>query len=352
MNVKKYTIAIDTGTTNTRVTLLKEEKRPAAETRTKRPTAETGTKKKVAEAKAGVGVRNTAIDGNNGRLKDAVRSCIEEVMDAAGITFDEVSRVIASGMITSNMGLVEIPHVPAPAGAKELAANARELLLEDVCPLPILFITGVKNHDHAVTMENFESMDMMRGEEVETLAVLRHFEEGRPYLLVLPGSHTKFVSTDSLGRITGCLTTISGELLSVITENTLISDAVGHQFADEETYDREQVLAGYRAAKHAGIGRACFLTRILNTFAEPDKKKLASYLLGAVLQNDIEAVKGSAALAVSPDTTVIVSGKNPFRQALMDLFREENCFLNVREFVPDDSLSLSAEGASLAADLR
>ena len=254
-------------------------------------------------------------------------------------------------MITSNVGLVEIPHVVAPASAEDLAEAAKCVLIEDVCPLPILFIPGVKNRDGKLDLVTFESMDMMRGEEVETVAVVESLPKGQAYLLVLPGSHTKFVSVDCAGKITGCLTTISGELLSVITNDTLIADAVGHSFASEETYAKEYVLAGYETAKKTGIGRACFSARILNTFAEPDKTKIASYVLGAVLQNDMEAVKNSGALKCDADTTVVIYGKNPLREALMDLFTEEHFFHHVTEFVPEDSVPTSAKGALHIASL-
>lgn len=62
------------------------------------------------------------------------------------------------------------------------------------------------------------------------------FPKGNSYLLVLPGSHTKFVSVDKEGKIRSCLTTITGELLASITNHTIIADAVGRQFAAEEEY--------------------------------------------------------------------------------------------------------------------
>lgn len=325
--MKNYTITIDTGTTNTRVYLFNEKYEA------------------VASAKSEIGVRITAIDGNNHRLKAAIKGCLEDVLKQAGITYDDVKQVAASGMITSNVGLTEIPHVVAPASAEDLARAAKSILIEDVCPLPILFIPGVKNRDGKLDLTTFESMDMMRGEEVETVAVIESLPKGEKYLLVLPGSHTKFVSVDCDEKITGCLTTITGELLSVITNDTLIADAVGHSFASEETYAKEYVLAGYETAKKTGIGRACFSARILNTFAEPDKTKIASYVLGAVLQNDMEAVKNSSALKCDADTTVVIYGKNPLREALKDLFAKENFFKHVTEFVPKDSVPTSAKGA-------
>ena len=311
--MKNYTITIDTGTTNTRVYLFNEKYEA------------------VASAKSEIGVRITAIDGNNNRLKAAIKGCLEDVLKQADITYDDVKQVAASGMITSNVGLTEIPHVVAPVSAEDLAKAAKSVLIEDVCPLPILFIPGVKNRDGKL--------------DLTTVAVIESLPKGQPYLLVLPGSHTKFVSVDRDGKITGCLTTITGELLSVITNDTLIADAVGHSFASEETYAKAYVLAGYETARKTGIGRACFSARILNTFAEPDKTKIASYVLGAVLQNDMEAVKNSSALKCDADTTVVIYGKNPLREALMDLFAKENFFRHVTEFIPKDSVPTSAKGA-------
>lgn len=330
--MKNYIITIDTGTTNTR-TFLWDENRNM-----------------IAGEKAEVGVRNTAIDGNNDRLKKAVHDCLERLLENNKLTYDNISRVMACGMITSNVGLVEVPHVTAPAGLEELAQQAKSILLEDVCPLPILFIPGVKNGLPDINMENFAVMDIMRGEEVESIAIMDHFPKGKPYLLVLPGSHTKFVSVDKDGKMTGCLTTITGELLASITNDTIIADAVGRQFVNEADYDREMMLKGFVTSRDTGIGHACFSARILNMFVEKDKMKLANYILGVALQNDITAIKNSKALKTDQNTTVIVSGKNPLRQAIIDILVYDGYFADVEEFVPDSKLPLSAAGAYLVAD--
>ena len=328
----KYVITVDTGTTNTRTFLWNEERNM------------------IASAKAEVGVRNTAIDGNNERLKKAVHDCIEELLKTAGITYKDVSRIMACGMITSNVGLVEVPHVVAPAGLQELAAQSESILLEDVCPLPMLFIPGVKNNIGEVTDDNFEEMDIMRGEEVESIAILDSFPKGCPYLLVLPGSHTKFVAVNSEGKMTGCLTTITGELLSSITNDTIIADAVGKQFVSVDYYDREMILRGFAVSNRVGMGRSCFSARILNMFVEKDKRKMANFILGVALASDIRAIKHSKALSVNPDVTVIVSGKSPLRNATIDILKYDAYFKNIEEYIPDTQLPLSAAGAYLVAD--
>ena len=333
--MKKYIFTVDTGTTNTRVMLWNENRDP------------------LGVEKREVGVRNTAIDGNNGWLKAAVKSCLDTLLETHGLDYSQVKGIIASGMITSNVGLVEIPHLIAPVSVDDLAAGIRDVLLEDICPIPISFIPGVKNADgDQVDLGNFETMDMMRGEEVESAAMLSGLKEGVSYLLVLPGSHTKFVSVDEMGKMTGCLTSITGELLNSITNDTIIADAVGRQFVSMESYDREMLLTGYRTAKQCGIGRACFSARILDQFVIKDKGKLANFVLGACLQSDMAAIQNSAALKAGPDTTVVVGGKDPLRQAIADILKEEGRFEQVYVFQPDEDLPLSPIGAYLIADRR
>lgn len=328
----KYTITIDAGSTNTRAYLWDESRRL------------------IAAARREVGVQVTAQEGSNSILKGAVRDCLEDLLQNAGIGYCDVERILASGMITSNLGLYELPHVAAPAGAEELAKGSREVLIEAVCPVPIRFLPGVKNRVEAVNLENFEAMDMMRGEEVETLAILEAYPKGMPYLLVLPGSHTKFVLTDRSGRITGCLTTITGELLDCITHHTVIADAVGRSFAPEEHYDRETVLRGFETAKKTGLGRGAFAARILNQFVQKDKENIALFLLGAALESDVRSLRGSRALELSPDITVIVSGKNPLRRAIADILEYDGFFTRVEQYVPESNMPLSALGSFLASE--
>lgn len=327
-----YVITIDGGTTNTRCILWDMERR------------------KIAEEKRQVGVRNTAIDGNNHRLKEAVRDCLEGLLGTGRIGYNQISRIIASGMITSDVGIVEIPHLTAPAGLEELARSVVPVKLEEICPLPIYFIPGIKNAVKNIGLDNFEAMDIMRGEEVESIAVIDAYFRGKQMLLVLPGSHNKFVYVNDEGKIEGCLTSISGELLASITNDTILAKSVGHKFVEEDSYDRDWLLTGYQNAKKTGLGRACFSGRILNLFVENDAGKIANYILGASLQGDIQAILNSDAIKVNKDTDIIVCGKNPLRQALMDIMEFEGGFGRIQSFIPKEERAAAALGAYLVAE--
>ena len=75
-------LIIDGGTTNLRVTLLSDERKPLD-----------------AIARDG-GVRHTAVDGNNGRLKAALAECIDQLLARNGLDAGDVKRCVAYGMIT------------------------------------------------------------------------------------------------------------------------------------------------------------------------------------------------------------------------------------------------------------
>ena len=228
-----------------------------------------------------------------------------------------MEKCVAYGMITSALGLLEIPHVSAPAGARELRAAMREQMFEDIAPFPITFIPGVRNFAGPVNLENFSDMDMMRGEEVEAIGLHRLLAPKGAAMFVLPGTHNKFVMMDGQGRIVGCMTSMSGELLDAMTHHTILSDAVGADFVGAEGYDADYARAGARECAVSGLGRAAFAGRILRTLGGEDREKVQSYLLGAVLALDVQAMQAFAADFEAVEA--YVAGKVPVRQAVCDV---------------------------------
>ena len=292
-------LVVDCGTTNLRVTLLNENK------------------EKIDTVKAEGGVRHTSIDGHNGRLRTMLRESIETVLARYGYTAADVEKCVASGMITSALGLMEIPHVPAPAGAAELRAKVQEKVFEDVAPFPIAFIPGMRNFAGPVDLENFSGMDMMRGEEVEAVGLYKLLAPKGAAMFVLPGTHNKFVAMDAQGRMLGCMTSISGELLDALTHHTIIAEAVGHSFVSADEYDPEYAKAGARECAVSGLGRAAFAGRILSTLGGKDRAKLQSYLLGATLALDVQAMQSF--VGDSENVEAYIAGKAPLQQCFCDV---------------------------------
>lgn len=325
--MSKYIITIDGGTTNTRVTLWNDKNDV------------------VACSLESVGARDVALHNNNACLKEAVSNCIDIVMKDAEINWEEIEQIVASGMITSASGLVEIPHLVAPVGIEELAKGIEKVMLPDVCPIPIHFIPGVRNSNTIKDMDAIESLDMMRGEETEVIGIIETTKLTDSCIVIIPGSHTKIISVNAKGQIQGSLTSLTGELLAAVREHTILSAAVKNEYVTEENYDKEMLIKGYQMAQKVGIGRACFTVRSLQTLMNMGEAQLANYLLGIILQNDVAALAGSTTLEINKDTKVIIYGKEILCQALEDILMEDKKFEQIQRIKSSSKKTLAAVGA-------
>ena len=327
-----FYLTVDTGTTNTRVKVWRDDR-------------------VVAGAFAAVGVRDTAVTGNRTKLQQGVREALAAACAEAGITVAEAGAIVASGMITSNVGLHEVPHLNAPAGIEDLAAGMVDAVVPEVADQPIWFIPGVKNSIGTVDIDNCEKMDIMRGEEVEAFGLIRRLGLREPAVFILPGSHTKFIIMDDRQRIAGCLTTMAGELLSVITNNTILANALQNSFVS--SVDEQMVLKGAECARQVGLSRACFTVRILDQFTECVVEEKANFLLGAMIQTDLTALRYSRTFSVRPEMPVFITGKREMRTAFHAVLRQDNFFRGQLQAVGDEALEdVAGYGAMTVARAR
>lgn len=302
-------LTIDAGTTNMRVRYIED-------------------KEILSCVKVNAGVRVTAIDGNNQRLKTSLKNAIEESLQKADRNIDKVDAILASGMITSNLGLVEIPHLTAPVGIVELAEGIVAKKFPEIVDQPIYFIPGVKNAVAEDDVNAVENLDMMRGEEAESLGagILRGIKD--EFVFISPGSHTKFVFVDKEQRIQSCCTTLTGELLAAISGHTILSDSLSVDLI--QTIEPSFIKMGIAAARKCGLTKACFQVRVLDTLQDTTENERANYLAGALAYNDILALASRS----EPNVNVLIGG-NPilqelYEQALLLLgwSKEEICILD------------------------
>jgi 2-dehydro-3-deoxygalactonokinase len=298
-------LTIDTGTTNTRVTVWRDDVA-------------------LCQAARQVGVRDTAISGNRTTLQRGVQDTIEAALQKAGFGLNQVDLVLASGMITSNVGLHEVPHLVAPAGLRDLAAGKVQASKTQEFAHPKRFVPGERKTVDNQRQHNKNYIENNSGEEVETMGLVSRLGITEPAVIVLPGSHSKFVHLDADQRITGCVTTLAGELLHVITHNTILADSLESDFATE--IDPEMLLAGARSASSIGLGRACFMVRTLGQFTIYERNARANFLLGAVLGADLLTLKNSSAIRMNPGTQFVITGKPLLRESLAVLVSDDDFF--------------------------
>jgi 2-dehydro-3-deoxygalactonokinase len=304
---------VDSGTTTTRLRLWQDDR-----------VAWSGS--------VAAGARDTAITGENRAIREAVAGLLARVTAETGA---RPTAVICSGMITSNLGLHEVPHLTAPAGPDELAAGIVYVQVEGVGD--VSFIPGIKTLPAPLALDTLAGGDVLRGEEAEVTGLRAHLGLAAPATFLHFGSHHKAVDVDASGRITASRTAVTGELLAAVSEHTILRSSVAP--LGDLTLDHEAMHAGARAAREHGLGRALFLVRVGEQLGALERERMTSYLIGALAALDTPLLPPPAAGA-----TIVLYGHGVFPEALAALL-ERDGYDDVMRVDGETSDRAAVEGA-------
>lgn len=267
---------IDCGTTMTRIYIVNEEK------------------KIIASGRKKVGVRDTSITGSRDTLRNGVTELFFQILSDYNIPEAEVEFAIASGMITSEIGLIEIPHLVAPIGLTELADGIQKVEDQNVLPIgrPVYFVRGIRN-DYPIPAkaQDLRQVDFMRGEEVQCIGIMASRNIPRPGNLVALSSHTKIMHINEKGQVAASSTTISGQFFEAILNSTSIGKSViptGGEEAGGYSYE-ELVRIATDCVRHAGLGRSCMMPRFLQVLMKSNYQERQTFLDAAIAADDLNA---------------------------------------------------------------
>lgn len=261
---------IDSGTTNTRIYLADDRCRI------------------IASRESRAGGRDVSLAGKSDALRRTIEEMYCQLLSDAGVSGEDVAFITASGMITSEIGLIELPHLVAPAGLRELAAGV--YVCEDPAVLdlgrPVHFIRGVKNSAaEELSYAALLDMDFMRGEEIQYPGILKHLGEEGPCNVITLSSHTKICHMDEAGRIAFSQTTISGQLYEALLERTFIGKSVAG--AQGEPEDPEMIVdAAMRFTEEAGLLHILMVPRFMEVLMHTDAAQRRLFVDAALAADD------------------------------------------------------------------
>lgn len=278
-------VCVDAGTTNTRVWLVE------------------GTRV-LARRSAAVGARDTARDGNTTRLRSALRDMVGAVLEEGPPDAARPRCIAAAGMITSPQGLREVAHLHAPAGVSELAAAAVAEHLEDVAPLPFVFVPGIRTVSHPALGTGLGATDVMRGEETLCAGLLASGLLRPDGAILNLGSHWKLIRIDETGRIAWSVTSLSGEMMQAVRDQTIL--ASGLPAGPPPALDDDAFAQGMAEARRSGLPRALFCVRLLELSRMSTPAQRLSFVMGAFVATDFEHLRASGCLPAG--TAVVISG--------------------------------------------
>lgn len=287
---------IDCGTTNSRVYIVNED-------------AEI-----LGKAAKKVGVRDTAIHGSNEVLKEGLKETFYQALENAKSQLEDIKFVISSGMITSEIGLLEIPHLWAPVSMDDLANNIKKVHDISIFPvdIPIYFIRGIKNKydPKSATIKDVGFLDFMRGEEAQIAGILANYDIQPPVTIVILSSHTKFNSIDENRKVLGSITTVSGQIYEAIIKETSIGKSIKKDtdFDDSNYFDKDVVDSAYKWVSSSGFLRTMLMPRFLDTLLKTAWYERKLFVEAAIAAEDMRAINQFDMLHFPLDTNFILVG--------------------------------------------
>ncbi len=281
-------VYIDTGTTNSRVWLMR-----GAEV--------------LARADAQIGVRDSAKDGSTARLHAALRDLIATVRAKASQAAPAC--VVAAGMITSSLGLADVPHIAAPAGLAELAAATKAHHFPEITKLPVLLVPGIYSGQKPCDLATVCEADLMRGEETMCAGLLMLGTVSPPATILNLGSHWKAIRLDTDKRVAGSITSLSGEMVHTTQTQTILASAVAH--GRPEQIDWQWLAVGLERQRQSGLARALFGVRLLEQSGQGTPQQRLAFLIGAFIAADLDALQHEGVLA----ETVFLTGGGALAEA-------------------------------------
>ena len=255
---------IDCGTTNTRVYIVNEQH------------------KIIATGERRVGVRNTSMTGSKDALRNGLYEAISEAVANANLKISDIPFAIASGMITSEIGLMEIPHLVAPIGIDELAKNVKIVPGNEIVPIdiPIMFIRGIRNdYGDNATLHDIRNVDFMRGEETQMIGIIREFNIAEP--------------TNGEKKVTSSLTTISGQLYEAVCTATMVGKSLS-EVENEQSggYSFEEIVSIARdVVENVGLDRCFLIPRFMQVLLKTDYRERRAFIDAAIAIDDLKALK-------------------------------------------------------------
>lgn len=226
---------------------------------------------------------------------------VRTLLQAPAASGTQPGVVIISGMASSSVGWQELPYAALPValdGAGLVHAALSPLTPAETgaaAPLPVVLYSGITS-----------GTDIARGEETEALGLLRapaYAALRADCLLLLPGTHSKHLRVQD-GRLVGLQTFMTGELLAVLSQHSLLQHSVaapGVASADTAAETRAceaELQAGALAGAQPPLSHALFQVRCRQLLAKVPPAHNYHYLAGLLIGAELAALPAATGGAI------------------------------------------------------
>ena len=261
MSLPLHFISCDWGTSNFRLRLV-----------------ETKTLKVLSEHRTDVGIKNHFQKFKNQQTEDQHTFFAIYLMEQMNhLDLDKTNDlfVVASGMLSSSIGMKELPYANMP-----IAFNGEDLICEAVSmdgESKLLLVSGAKTEN-----------DVMRGEEIQAVGLSNRLPKEERGILLLPGTHSKHI-TFQKGRFEDFTTYMTGELFEIISKQSILAASL--KPAEWDTSFREIFLRGVGEGVANRQMTSLFSIRANDLIKDIPRKQNYFFLSGLLIGGELAALK-------------------------------------------------------------
>ena len=190
--------------------------------------------------------------------------------------------IVASGMISSSIGMTELPYATLPFALNYSGLYTETFEAGELLKNSLTIVSGVK-----------DERDVMRGEEVQLLGLARLLKEEfiRPALVILPGTHSKHCMIEG-GLLQSFKTYMTGELYQLLVEHSILNNSVFNEtFTEWSQAASEAFRSGVLNAGADNILADLFKVRTNFLLNNMDKKSNAMYLSGLLIGEELRSLE-------------------------------------------------------------
>lgn len=186
---------------------------------------------------------------------------------------------LASGMVGSDQGWTNAAYIDVPTSLEALAGGLARVTFRGgmLRVVPGLYSRGAED----------SAPDVIRGEETQVLGVLSGMK-ARAQRLVLPGTHTKWVSCEN-GAVTAFTTAMSGELFALTMRDSIVGRLATRSGGAASAFDRGVRLA-LDPVVSRGLAADVFTGRTLVISGELPPADIRDYVSGVFLGHEVRAL--------------------------------------------------------------
>lgn len=193
--------------------------------------------------------------------------------------------VVVSGMVSSSIGIKNLPYSELPLRLKEPEVHVEELEATKEFPHRLYLVSGIKSRD-----------DIMRGEETQLLGLAESFAM-KNGIYILPGTHSKHAFVKNYA-VTDFKTYLTGELFELLLSQSILAGSVSSP--DNHSISRS-FKEGIEASLHQNFLHSLFTLRsrtILRKVSGSDNYEyLSGLLIGTELSSLIDKSRGKLIIA-------------------------------------------------------